>query len=185
MKKPLKSKPAARKPPAKRPAPLGSKTPASAKPAPAIGKPAINVPAIAREHGISRETLRAWRLEGVDLTDQAAVADRVSKMPGRDPDATTGEGESLSEAKTRRARADADRAEIIARRESGSVIDVVAVEELMTQLGAELRSRLLSWIGVLPPMLEGLDASRIQAILREKVTELLASIHENSPLKKS
>jgi hypothetical protein len=34
-------------------------------------------------------------------------------------------------------------------------------------------------------MLEGLDAARIQAILREKVTELLASIHENSPWEKA
>ncbi len=183
MKKALKSKPRARKTPAKRPAPVGSTTPASAKSGPAIAKPAINVSAIAREHGISRETLRVWKSEGLDLTDPSAVADRVSKMPGRDQGAT-GEGESLTAAKTRRARADADRAEIIARRESGSVIDVVAVEELMTQLGAEMRSRLLSWIGTLPPMLEGLDAARIQAILRAKVTELLASIHENSPWKK-
>ena len=183
MKKALKSKPRAHKPPARSKPPLGSKPPASAKPGPAIAKPAINVSAIAREHGISRETLRVWKSEGVDLTDPSAIADRVSKMPGRDPDAA-GEGESLAAAKTRRARADADRAEIVARRESGSVIDVVAVEELMTQLGAEMRSRLLSWIGVLPPMLEGLDAARIQAILREKVTELLASIHNNDHCKK-
>jgi tetrahydromethanopterin S-methyltransferase subunit A len=180
MKKALQSKPKPRKPPARSKPPLGSKQAAIAKPAPAIA----NLSQLARDHNVSRETLRAWRLEGVDLTDPSAIADRVSKMPGRDQGAT-GEGESLTAAKTRRARADADRAEIIARRESGSVIDVVAVEELMTQLGAEMRSRLLSWIGTLPPMLEGLDAARIQAIMRAKVTELLSSIHENSPWEKA
>jgi transposase-like protein len=185
MKKALKSKPSARKPPAKRPARVGSKTPASAKPAPAIAKPAINVSAIARQHGVSRETIRVWKNEGLDLTDPSAVADRVSKMPGRDPDATVGEGESLAEAKTRRARADADRAELTAKREAGELVSLAQVEDAMSQLGAEMRSRLLSWIGVLPPMLEGLDASRIQAIMRSKVTELLESIHSNDPWKKA
>jgi hypothetical protein len=180
MKKPPKTSRKPSAPPAKSKPPLGSKTPKNAKSAPAIA----NLSELARQIGISRETLRNWKAEGVDLTDPSAVADRVSKMPGRDTSATVGEGESLSEAKTRRARADADRSEIVARREAHSVIDVADVEELMTQLGAELRSRLLSWVGILPPMLEGLDASRIQAIMRSKITELLASIHENSTWEK-
>jgi transposase-like protein len=180
MKTPLKIKPSARKPPAKSKPPLGSKTPKNAKSAPAIA----NLSELARRHGVSRETLRKWRSEGLDISDEKAVASRVSLKNGRDQDSTTGEGESLAEAKTRRARADADRSEIVARQAAGSVIDVTDVEELFTQLGAELRSRILGWIGVLPPMLEGLDACRIQAILRTKVTELLTQIHENSPLGK-
>jgi transposase-like protein len=179
MKKALQSKPRAHKPPAKPKPPVGSKTPASAK-----SGHAINVSAIAREHGISRETLRVWKSEGLDLTDPSAIADRVSKMPGRDQGAT-GEGESLTAAKTRRARADADRAEIIARQQAGELVSLAQVEDAMSQLGFEMRSRLLSWIGNLPPQLEGLDAARIQAIMREKVTELLASIHENSPWEKA
>jgi transposase-like protein len=178
MKKPLKSKPEPSAPPAKRPAPVGRKTPASAK----SGAAKANQSELARRHGVSRETIRAWRTEGLDISDEKAVADRVARMPGRDPDAT-GEGESLAEAKRRRAVADANRAEVIARRESGELVSLAQVEDAMSQLGFEMRSRLLSWIGNLPPMLEGLDAARIQAILREKVTELLASIHENAPWK--
>jgi transposase-like protein len=185
MKKPPKTSRKPSAPPAKSKPALGSKTPKNAKSGPASAKPAINVSEIARQHSVSRETLRKWRSEGLDISDEKAVASRVSLKNGRDQDSTTSEGESLSEAKTRRARADADRSEIVARREAHSVIDVAAVEELMTQLGAEMRSRLLSWIGVLPPMLEGLDASRIQAILRTKVTELLESIHSNDPWKKA
>jgi hypothetical protein len=185
MKKALKSKPSAPKPPAKRSARVGTKTPASAKPAPANTKPAINVSALARQHGISRETIRVWKNEGVDISDEKAVADRVSKMPGRDPSSTVGEGESYCEARTRRMRADADRSELNARQQAGELVSLAAVEDAMAQLGSEMRSRLLAWIGTLPPMLEGLDAARIQAILREKVTDILTQIHENSPLKKS
>jgi hypothetical protein len=180
MKKALQSKPKPRKPPARSKPPLGSKQAAIAKPAPAIA----NLSQLARDHNVSRETLRAWRLEGVDLTDPSAIADRVSKMPGRDQGAT-GEGESLTAAKTRRARADADRAEIIARQQAGELVSLAQVEDAMSQLGFEMRSRLLSWIGNLPPQLEGLDAARIQAILRSKVTELLESIHSNDPWKKA
>jgi hypothetical protein len=184
MKKPLKSKPSARKTPAKRTAQLGTKTPASAKPAPANTKPPINVSALARQHGISRETIRVWKNEGVDISDEKAVADRVSKMPGRDPSTTVGEGESYCEARTRRMSADADRAEFQAKQQAGELVSLAAVEDAMQQLGSEMRSRLLGWSGILPPMLEGLDAARIQAILRTKITELLTQIHENSPLGK-
>jgi hypothetical protein len=146
--------------------------------------PAPNISQLARDHGTSRETIRKLRTNGVSLADDKAVAagiacSRAAKLPPAPTDGV----ESLVEAKRRRAVAEADRAEILAKRESGSVIAVSDVEELMTRLGAEMRSRLLSWIGTLPPMLEGLDASRIQPIMREKITEILTAIHENSPIK--
>ena len=147
---------------------------------------AISQVAMAALAGVSVKTLLQWRkLEGVDITDKAAVLSRaaVAKRKEPPPAAPTDGGESYTEAKRRRAVADADRAEVIARRESGEVIAVAAVEELMTRLGSEMRSRLLSWVGSLPPQLEGLDASRIQRLLREKITDLLTSIHENSPIK--
>jgi hypothetical protein len=148
--------------------------------------PPVNISKLARDHGTSRETIRKLRTNGIELSDSKAVADALacSRAKSTSP-APTGGGETLLEAKRRRAVADADRAEIVARRESGEVIEVAAVEELMTRLGAEMRSRLLSWVGNLPPQLEGLDASRIQPIMRHKITELLTSIHENSPAPKS
>ena len=181
MKKALQSKTKPRKPPAKRTAQLGTKTPASAN----SGAASANQSELARRHGVSRETIRVWKNEGVDLTNPSAVADRVSKMPGRDPSATAGTGESYCDARTRRMSAVADLAELNARQQAGELVSLAAVEDAMAELGSELRSRLLSWIGILPPMLEGLDAARIQAILREKVTDILTQIHENSPLKKS
>lgn len=149
--------------------------------------PPVNISAIARNHKVSRETIRKLRTNGIDLADGKAVADgltcgrSVKSPPAPSPADGT---ETLFEAKRRRAIADANRAEIQAARESGAVIEVADVEELMTRLGAEMRSRLLSWVGNLPPQLEGLDAARIQTIMREKITELLTSIHENSPIQK-
>ncbi len=145
--------------------------------------PAPNISQLARDHKVSRETIRKLRTNGIDLSDAKAVADglacsRAAKLP---PAPTPGDGESYSEAKRRRAVADADRAEVIARRESGEVIAVADVEELMNRLGAEMRSRLLSWVGTLPPQLEGMNASRIQSIMREKISEILTAIHENLP----
>jgi transposase-like protein len=184
MKKPLKIKPSARKTPAKRPAPVGSTTPASAKSGPAIAKPTINASAIAREHGVSRETLRVWRSEGLDLTDQAAVADRVSKMPGRDPGRTAGIGESYSEARTRRMRADADRAELNARQQAGELVSLAQVEDAMAELGHELKSRLIALPQELAVVLAGLPESKIHAILKNRINDILTQIHESSPLEK-
>ena len=157
--------------------------PARKKPLPPA--PAPNISALARDHGVSRETIRKLRTNGIGLGDDKAVADAIacSRARSTPPAPSPADGESFAEARRRRAIADADRAEIIAKRESGSVIEVAAVEEIFNQLGAEMRSRLLSWIGTLPPQLEGLDAARIQRLLREKITDLLTSIHTNSPIK--
>jgi phage terminase Nu1 subunit (DNA packaging protein) len=138
--------------------------------------------------GVTVKTLLQWRkLEAIDITDKAAVLTRAAVAKRKEPAnpaPSPADGESYSEARRRRAVADADKAEVIARRESGSVIEVADVEEIFSQLGAEMRSRLLSWVGNLPPQLEGLDACRIQAVMRDKITELLEGIHKNSTIKK-
>ena len=148
--------------------------------------PPVNVSQLARDHGVSRETIRKLRENGIDLADGKAVADGLAASKARisTPAPITGDGETLLEANRRRAVADADRAEVQAARESGSVIAVSDVEELMNRLGAEMRSRLLSWVGTLPPQLEGLAACRIQAVMRDKITELLEGIHKNAPIPK-
>ena len=138
----------------------------------------VNMPGGTRDENLMA-TIELLTWDRIGYPTRAATAKRKEPSPA----APTDWGESYSEAQRRRAVADADRAEIVARRESGSVIAVADVEEIFNQLGAEMRSRLLSWIGTLPPQLEGLDAARIQRLLREKITDLLTSIHTNSPIK--
>ena len=138
--------------------------------------------------GVTVKTLLQWRkLEGVDITDKAAVLTRAAvakrKEPTNPSPATDG-GESYTEARRRRACADADRAEIIAARESGSVIEVSAVEALMVEIGATMRSRLLSMRSDLVVELEGRTGAQIYAALDKRITELLTAIHTNSPIPK-
>ena len=144
--------------------------------------PAPNISQLARDHGTSRETIRKLRTNGIELSDSKAVADGLacSKAASPAPVSTCG-GETLLEAKRRRAVADANRAEVIARRESGAVIAVADVEALFAQLGAELRSRLISMRGDLVVELEGRTGPQIFAILDKRICELLENIHNNKP----
>ncbi len=158
----------------------------SARKKPLPPAPAPNISALARDHGVSRETIRKLRTNGIDLSDDKAVCDGLaaSKAQAAAPAPATDGTETLLEAKRRRAVADADRAEIVARRESGSVIAVSDVEEIFNQLGAEMRSRLLGWRGDLVVELEGLSGPKIAAVLDRRICELLERIHTNSPIPK-
>jgi hypothetical protein len=149
--------------------------------------PAPNISQLARDHKVSRETVRKLRENGIDLADgkavtQALACSRAAKLPLAP---TPADGESYSEARRRRAIADADRAEVIAKRESGSVIAVSDVEAVMSEIGATMRSRLLSMRSDLVVELEGRSGAQIYAALDKRITELLTAIHNNSPIKKS
>ena len=156
--------------------------PARKKPSKPPAAP-VNISALARDHAVSRETIRKLRTNGIDLSDDKAVADGLacSKAASPAPAPATDGTETLLEAKRRRAVADADRAEIVAKRESGSVIAVCDVEEIFNQLGAELRSRLISMRGDLVVELEGRTGPQIFAILDKRICELLENIHNNKP----
>jgi hypothetical protein len=145
--------------------------------------PTINISKLARDCGTSRETIRRLRGQGIDLTDTAAITAALAASRARHsspaPVAATA-GESIQEARRRREIATADRAEIIAKRESGAVIAVSDVEVMMLTLGAELRARLLSMRSDLVVELEGLSGSQIYKALDRRITELLSSIHMKS-----
>ena len=143
-----------------------------------------NVSALARQHGISRQTLATWQREGIDIANAQAVAERKLTMRGKpsaipEPPPAPG-AETIAEARRRREVATADRAEIIAKREAGAVIAVSDVEAMMAALGAGLRSRLLSMRSDLVVELEGLSGSAIYKALDRRITELLASVHMKS-----
>ena len=143
---------------------------------------------MAAHAGVTVKTLLQWRkLEAIDITDKAAVLTRAATAKRKDPTpaAPTDGGESYTEARRRRACADADRAEIIAKRESGSVIALSDVEAVMSEIGSTMRSRLLSMRSDLVVELEGRTGAQIYAALDKRITELLTSIHENSPAPKS
>jgi transposase len=132
-----------------------------------------NITATAKRLGVHRSTLQAWSKEGVNITDETALQDRLAAAR-KSPD------ETLAEAKRRRAVADADRAEITAQREAGKVIALDIVETAFAQVGAEFRSRLLAMRGSLVNELEGQTAENIYRILDQRFGELLTAIHKLS-----
>lgn len=126
-----------------------------------------------------------WRDQGLDLSDERAVAERVSIMrqsAERASDAPTNGSESLAEAKRRRASADADLAEMRAKREAGELIDLATVQQSFSEVGASVRARLLALPAALVSELEGLTGSQIYNALQKRIHELLTAIHENLPL---
>ena len=123
------------------------------------------------------KSLRNWRdREGLDITDVDAVLHRAGKHP------STAGGESWSEARRRRAVADADRAEILAKREAGAVVAVADVHEVFSALGSEMKARLLAMRATLVEDLTGRPPEAIARILDDRIRELLASIFDNSRL---
>lgn len=137
---------------------------------------------LAKMAGVSVRTIRTWRdAEGLDLSNVKAVMARAGKV---ERDTPANGGESYSDARRRRAIADANFAEVRARREAGSVIDLSAVDTLFGQIGAELRSRLLSMRSDLVHELEGRSGEQIHAILDKRICELLENIHTNKPIPK-
>jgi transposase-like protein len=137
-------------------------------------KTAKSLAELARQHGISRETLRGWRDSGLNVQDPAALAARIKTMPRNSTD------ETLAEAKRRRAVADADRAEILARRESGAVVDLATVEASFAALGHQMRAHLLALPLAAASELEGLPAKGIAAALRRHVLDILTILYEQS-----
>jgi hypothetical protein len=131
---------------------------------------------VAKAAGVSMKSLRNWRdREGLDISNLDAVLHRAGKHP------STAGGESWSEARRRKAIADANRAEILARREAGAVVSKAEVEALFAALGSELRARLLAWRGALVPELHGASEARIHQVLTDRIHELLDGIFSNSP----
>lgn len=146
-----------------------------------------NVAALARQHGTSRESIRAIRdRDGVDLNDPAAVSLAVRNLKGRE-DGTTDSGsvESYTEARRRRAVADADSARIKADIAAGKVIELAEVKETFMRLGHEMKSRLLMMRNNLVNELVGRDEVAVSRILDERITDLLQSIFEDRDFSQS
>ena len=144
--------------------------------------------AIARQHGISRNTLQRWRDGGLDITDDKAVTARVAimrKPSSAETAAPSPPGsESYADAKRRRASADANLAEMKAAQQAGKLIDLATVEQAFAEIGFVLRARLLALPSNLVAELEGLTGAQIHKVLQNHGHQLLHDIHENSPIEK-
>ena len=147
--------------------PLGMST--KAKPTPA--KPAVNISALARHHRVSRESLRQWRRDGVDLSNPAQLADRIARMH------TLGNAsEALKRERLRKLKADATLAELELAKRRGDVIDAAIVAELFQSLTIAAIAQLKRLPCELPGMLEGMDPAAMQAALADFRDEAIVAV---------
>lgn len=127
---------------------------------------------IARKHGISRQTVSAWKQEGVDLTDPQAVADRLTLMREKTSQPT------LSEERRRKLRADADLAELNVRKAKGLLIPRAEVHAEMQRVGTVFRGAVKRLEADLPDLLDGMSASQMTLAIGQKCDEVLRGMVE-------
>lgn len=130
---------------------------------PARKKSAPNLSEIARQHGITRETVRKWRDEGTDISDHAAVEKRIASKR-RKPD-----NESLAEARRRKLVADADRSELLTKKERGQYIETATAIAVIALLDRHVELVWKSLGRELPGHLEGLAASQMTKAINDFV----------------
>ena len=139
----------------------------------------VSLSGLARQYGLSRETLREWENAGVNIYDDAAIRAKIATS--RSPAASAGKasdgGESLASAKLRRERALADRAEIEVARRRGELLELHHAEQAFTAVGAAVGAALRKIPSELPDMLEGLNPSSMRKVLLEYQNQLFSDVH--------
>ena len=148
-------------------------------PAKRIGRPPkndITQQEMADRAGVSVRTLRDWaKSESLDITNEAAVKERVAKMHAKQ--AST---EDEKEAKLRKLRGEADMIEHKLAVQRGEYIRADEVKSEGVRIGLAVSTVFAKMPDELPPLLAGHDSAKIKKILtnwqREKRTEL--SLHE-------
>jgi hypothetical protein len=144
--------------------------------------------ALARQHGVRPGTLRDWRdKEGIDISNPKALTDRVERKQARvgkdpSPPAENSARESYSEARRRREVATANRAETLAARERGELIEAASIEGEGFRLGVAYRAALDKLANDLPPMLAGLSAGEMSKIIRREHRRTLENLCHLSDL---
>jgi hypothetical protein len=132
--------------------------------------------AIAKEHGITRNTLAAWQAEGVNIHDPKAMRERaaVKHSGGGKVDG----GTEMQQARLRKLRAEARSAEMKAQEMEGKVIALDEVEAAFTRLGAVVKAQLLKLQSDLPPVLVGMGEGEMQRRIAAHVEAVLQSLHD-------
>jgi transposase-like protein len=137
-----------------------------------------NISALAREHGVSRNTLIRWRDEGFDLTNNKAVADRVKSMASRSgsPD--------LAAARLAKIEAETARIRFAHDIEKGKFVESYLIEGDGQRIGHAVRLSLDELAQQLPPQLAGRSAGEILKILRSEFRRALENLsHYKSDVK--
>lgn len=147
------------------------------------GRGALNQTELAKEFGVSRQTVNTWDHEG--LAEAARESDNPVtydaarawhwRMENRPPD--RGKAADIKELERREKEAKVKVAEIEAAEREGLVIPTAVMDELVTDAFARLRAKMIAAKGALAPRLVGLDSAReVKAVLGPAIDELIEEL---------
>lgn len=143
---------------------------ATAKPrSKAAADKSVNLAALSREHGVSRETLRAWKMQGVNMANPSEITARKEAM--RDKPSS-----ELAAARLAKIKAETERIAFAHEVEKGRFVDAVAVYQDGVRAGALVRESFERLENELPPQLAGRTAGEISAILKRTFRQTLTNL---------
>jgi hypothetical protein len=128
--------------------------------------------AICKKYGITDNTLQAWIGEGIDIHDDAAMAERVARKHGA-------AGTEMYQARLKKLQAEAISAQLKADELAGKLIAIDEVEACFVRIGNVTKSLLIRMQADLPPALEGQTPSRMQAIIAQAVASILTQMSDS------
>lgn len=144
------------------------------------GRGALNQTELAKEFGVSRQTVNTWDHEG--LAEAARESDNPVtydaarawhwRMENRPPD--RGKASDIKELERREKEAKVRVAELEAARLEGELMPVGIMDEQVSDAFARLRAKMIAFKGALAPRMVGLDSAReAKAVLDDAFDELI------------
>ena len=147
------------------------------------GRGSLNQTELAKEFGVSRQTVNTWDHEGLAAaarTSDDPVEYDPSKawhwrMENRPPN--TGPSQSMKELDLREKAAKVKVAELDAAEREGELIPVVVMDDRVSEAFARIRAKAIAFKGALAPRLVGLDDARdAKAVLDTAFDELIEEL---------
>ena len=133
-----------------------------------------NITQTAKAYGISRQTLSAWRDQGLNLDDKKAIRARVSAM--KKPDS-----EDLAAAKLRKAVADASRAELAVAEAQDLLCPRAGIKAQGDRIGRAVNQELAKAAADLVPQLAGQKSTDISRILQSRFRQIQTNLSQITP----
>ena len=120
--------------------------------------------------GVSRKTLRKYELEGIDISDVAAVKERKGTLNGAD--ATEVRLLNLKE-DNKRKRIDNEIKELDLAQKRGELVSLAEICESNTAIAAKVKAQINTLALTLPPICEGLTAREMKARIETAADDIL------------
>ena len=126
--------------------------------------------------GTSRESLRKWSKEGIDITDESEVRARAAQVDKR-----VASSEDMAEVKLRKLRAEADLKEHELEVERGRFVSQESQRADGQKLGLVLQGMMLKMAGDLTPVLAGRPAGEVKKAIDKYAREKLVELSQYAP----